>query len=779
MDEGDWGMSAADLCVCSVSMHDTVPSTWCPFFPITSTPDGKHVVHVTYPGPTLVGMPSFPAITVDNETDKLSKCLFPVLHHNSPFRISAHISSTGVPLAYRVQSVKPDIDAAVQHGTAIVKEAELVAALCDLKHELYYARPHPPPPSVGGGSLVGLLEEEEDHPPMSVDDTPQPCDGWIRPLRPDQHRALVWMHELELRATSICLDSRVPISDTVAVDLRKQTLVCARTPQVSESVTLTMGVLTGDRGCGKTAVALALALSPGCPAPHSPLTPFEALHLIPCPQTTLLVVPRHLMPCWKMEIKACCPSAAVLFVSSARDARVITVDQVLSSRLVVTTEHHVASVTAAARAEEFNTTLRHYRHRTTHASSVLLLHAFKWGRIIVDEALRKNTLSLSNSKLHTNWWWCLCADANRMHPYKLLHKLEFATGVEASSVWAGSLKGRTQFCNTCVHVLKEPERPSDSWTDHVIWVELRPDEYMRYEAAKTENWSEDRLLKLCCGASPDQPGGFAPAQSLSAIVASAESTHHSTMRALKALDQTDLNVVDVTRKEVGIHAHFLKVVNELRQEHDDCSSLRVEGTPRQCPLCEDDACTILTACGHMYCWTCMFRTFHGAPTTPCPYCRRLLLSGDVYQLLSPRGLDQPSTGQKCVALVSMLSSLLVAQPQDSVAVYVAWSGMAQQLASVLENSGIAARGMGGNAKAVESAMRAFEAGEVRVLVLPYDHGEGLTLVCANHVVIYHATTQKHNQIALSSVNRTGQTKPIHMYRFIAKGTLEALMNHTQ
>jgi SNF2 family DNA or RNA helicase len=283
---------------------------------------------------------------------------------------------------------------------------------------------------------------------------------------------------------------------------------------------------------------------------------------------------------------------------------------------------------------------------------------------------------------------------------------------------------------------------------------------------------------LCCGASPDQPGGFAPAQSLAGIVASAESKHYSNMRALKALDQTDMHVMDVTRTELGIHAHFLKVVDELRQ---DCSSSSlVDPAARQCPLCMDDACTILTACGHMYCWTCMFRTFRGAATTPCPYCRRLLFPGDVYQLLCPSGgLDQPSTGQKCVALVSMLSSLLMAHPQDSVAVYVAWSGMAQQLASVLENSGIAARGMGGNSRAVESALRAFEAGEVRVLVLPYDHGEGLTLVCANHVIIYHATSQRHNEIALSSVNRTGQTKPIHMYRFIAKGTLEALMNHAQ
>lgn len=748
MDNGgeDW-VSSPDLCVCSVSAHDMIPDAGSPFFLITSTPEGKHVVHATWPT-------SLPAITVSQDADMLSMFLFPLLHHTAPFRVYAHINSTGAPSAYRLKSVKREVDAAVMNGTHMVKETELLTALCTLQRELYYAVPTPPPQFTA--DLVEAIDVDGEEPALPLP-PPNPCEGWVRPLRLAQHHALQWMHDLERAgARTLVLDPRVPISDTVAVDLLNQTLVCARTPPSSTVVDINVGVLTGDRGSGKTAVALALALSPHPAAPLTPMTPYEALHLTPCPTTTLLIVPRHLIPCWKMELKACFPGAQVLFMSNTREARV-THAQVVAARLIVTTDQVVASI---ACAEETHAQMRYFRTTatTTTPGGIVPLHAFKWGRIIVDEALRKN--ALTHARLHANWWWCLCADAEKTHPFKLLQKLEFATRVPSDS-WAGSLHGRTRFVTQYMHVLQQPERPYEEWSDRVVWVELRPDEYMRYEAAKADNWSDERLLKLCCGAPQDQPGGFVQPQPLPAIARAVESLHQSTMRALKDMNQHDVKVAEITHTEMIHFSHFDKVVKELGEE---------EAAPK-CPVCVEDACTILTTCGHTYCWTCMFRTFKGESIAPCPYCRRLLTVGDVYQVA---GQDQQSVGQKCAALISMLSAITTDTP-DRVAVYVAWYGLAQQLASLLEKAGIAARAM--NGRGVESALRALESGGARVLVLPYDYGEGLTLVCANHVVIYHATSQKNNDIALSSVNRTGQTKPIHVYRFIAKGTLEALISY--
>jgi hypothetical protein len=728
-------------------VHDTIPTADCPFFLITSTPEGRHVVHASWPT-------SLPALTVTQDADVMSMFLFPLLHHTAPFRVYAHINNTGTPSAYRLKSVKREVDAAVLNGVHMVKETELLTALCALQRDLYYAVPAPPP-------LVERLPDIVEAIVVDVDDTfattplppppPPPCEGWVRPLRLAQHQALQWMRDLERAgARTLVLDPRVPISDTVAVDLLTHTLVCARTPASSATaVDINVGVLTGDRGAGKTAVALALALCH--PAPLAPLTPYETLHLTPCPSTTLLVVPRHLLPCWKLEIKACFPGAHVLVMSSTRDARV-TKAQVMAATLILTTDHVVSAIAAACAADQTHAQMRYFRTTATTPGGIVPLHAFKWGRVIVDEALRKN--ALEHARLHANWWWCLCADADKTHPFKLLEKLEFATGVPADS-WAGSLHARTRFVAQYVHVLQQPERPVESWVDRVVWVELRPDEYMRYEAAKADSWSDERLLKLCCGATPqDQPGRFVQPQPLSVVAHEVAALHQTTMRALTEMHPDDLQVAEVT------HAHFDKVVHELKQEV----------APRQCPVCVEDACTILTTCGHTYCWTCMFRTFKGNSIAPCPYCRRLLTSSDVYQI-SPEGQDQ-GMGQKCAALIAMLAAILKDTP-DRVVVYVAWYGLAQQLAAWLEKAGISVRAL--SSRGVESSLKAFESGHARVLVLPYDYGEGLTLVCANHVVIYHATSQKDTDIALASVNRTGQTKPIHVYRLIAKGTLEASM----
>ena len=751
MDSGreDWP-SSPDLCVCSVSTHDLIPDG--PFFLITSTPEGKHVVHATWPT-------SLPDITVTQDADFVSMFLFPLLHHTAPFRVYAHINTTGAPSAYRLKSVKREVDAAVLNGAHMVKETELLNALCTLQRDLYYAVPRPPPLAEKHPDVVEAIIVDVDASfaatPLLPPAPPNPCQGWARPLRLAQHQALQWMRDVErCGARTLPLDPRVPISDTVAVDLLTKTLVCARTPISAAIVDVHAGVLTGDRGAGKTAVALALALCH--PAPLMPLTPYETLHLTPCP-STLLIVPRHLLPCWKMEIHACFPGANVLCVSSTREARVSKA-QVMAAKLILTTDHVVSSIAAMSAAEELYATMRYFRTTTATPEGVVLpLHAFKWGRIIVDEALRKNVLD--HAKLHANWWWCLCAEADKMHPFKLLEKLEFATHVPADS-WAGSLQGRTRFVTQYVHVLQPPERPFESWVDRVVWVELRPDEYMRYEAAKADNWSDERLLKLCCGTEPqDQPGRFVKPQPLSVIAQEVASLHQTTMRALKDMQPGDLNVAEITHTEMNHFAHFDKVVHELS----------AETMGRQCPVCVEDACTILTTCGHTYCWTCMFRTFKGDSIEPCPYCRHMLTASDVYQISSDSSQGQP-VGQKCAALIAMLSAI-IKDTSEKVVVYVAWYGLAQQLSAWLEKAGIASRAL--SSRGVESALKAFESGGARVLVLPYDYGEGLTLVCANHVVIYHATSQKNNDIALSSVNRTGQTKPVHVYRFIAKSTLEA------
>ena len=106
-------------------------------------------------------------------------------------------------------------------------------------------------------------------------------------------------------------------------------------------------------------------------------------------------------------------------------------------------------------------------------------------------------------------------------------------------------------------------------------------------------------------------------------------------------------------------------------------------------------------------------------------------------------------------------------------VFAQWPSLVQFLAGELEAAGVKARALAGQTKTLENALRAFESGEVAVIVVPYECCAGLTLTSAAHLILYHGTSQQALvEAALRCVQRPGQTTKLTVHRMLAKATLE-------
>lgn len=586
---------------------------------------------------------------------------------------------------------------------------------------------------------------------------------WQRQLRPLQIAAVEWMQSLELsHGIQLRFDPRIPITPDVAVDMSRT--ITMSTSGILPEVKTTkcrIGVLTGERGVGKTSALLGLAVSLACnPPTMDPLTDaFESACFTPC-KATLIIIPRHLLTTWKMELESCCPNARVLYLcnhvghgsNSPTD-----LDSLMNAHIVVTTSKYLRRNTmhnfllpllpenSANDDISFHAHfyIKHLMGIRPHPAFMqnLPLDLFKWRRIVVDEAFEYPT----KVTLKADFYWFLGADADKVHSSQLVSSIQCASGIEKNDWTASAI---ATFSTYCTYTIRRQDVPTGAAAliDITRFVQMYPIENMRYEAALSANWPHYRLIKLCCGFSADQPGQFLPPVPLSEIIAKAQDTHESTMRALPA---------ELMQTEILSHRRFQEMVARMGEE-----------PPEECPVCYMNNTTIITTCGHTFCWTCMFRVFLDSTDAPCPCCRRLLgKQRDVYQHLTSA---DSAHGAKVNALQSLLQEIM---PQESCVIFVAWHSIALALSNIIPGSRLMTN------KNSESTLSSFSKSTdeepARILILTFQQCHGLSLTRANHVIFYHPPLyQSDEDSAISCVQRDGQTRTVHVHRLIVNGAVE-------
>jgi len=516
-----WGDNLHYVCTCTVPPYTIAPprhsSEYCP---VTWDGEDFSLIYI-WSHPTLP-LPVHQIITTDQ--DIVSDAVLHLLMRCPAVCVQAHLpkGADAAPKHYQIFIRINLVHEQMSQRGYFEGQAALIRTLSSLKHSITI-EPH--------------RVQHWARPPMGIIAAASPARNetlvaWQRQLRPLQIAAVEWMQSLELaHGIQLRFDPRIPITPSVAIDTWRS--ITTSTAGMLSDVKITkcrIGVLTGERGVGKTSAVLGLAVSLACnPVAMDPVTDAaESVCLTQC-KATLIIIPRHLLTTWKMEIEACCPSAKVLYLcnhvghpsNSASD-----LDSLLSAHIVVTTAKYLRAHTTHSfmlpllPSNEANDDISYHPHYyIKHLMSVrphpafmqnLPLDLFKWKRIVVDEAFEYST----KVSLKADYYWCVGADVDKVHASELVSSIQCASGIEKTDWTASAL---ATFSTYCTYTIRRHEMPTGSAAliDITRYVQMCPVENMRYEAALAADWPKDRLIKLCCGFTADQPGQFCrPCRSL-------------------------------------------------------------------------------------------------------------------------------------------------------------------------------------------------------------------------------------------------------------------------
>jgi len=199
----------------------------------------------------------------------------------------------------------------------------------------------------------------------------------------------------------------------------------------------------------------------------------------------------------------------------------------------------------------------------------------------------------------------------------------------------------------------------------------------------------------------------------------------------------------------------------------------------QCPICLSQAANVITQCGHLFCRTCLVKCLK--KKYQCPLCKATIAPTDAHEIQVDGRAVEPNEdkvvryGTKLTRIVELVRSI-VAQ-HEKVVLFVQWTPLMHCIKEMFRECRIPLSVMTGNVMQQNAALKRFQGSAVHVLMGSVDN-TGLDLVCANHLIFVHALYGEEYVVkaledqAMARIHRNGQTRKVHVYWFISRGTIE-------
>jgi len=223
--------------------------------------------------------------------------------------------------------------------------------------------------------------------------------------------------------------------------------------------------------------------------------------------------------------------------------------------------------------------------------------------------------------------------------------------------------------------------------------------------------------------------------------------------------------------------------------------------PRECPICleEYDAgqSGVVLHCAHTYCDQCsqrLFKKVSVASPAKCPVCRQQVVSEmDMVRLSEISRARAPKTqagihGSKLQRMVEVLHDILNRPGRERAIVFCQFADLELKISSALHQAGVlhtrlsAARDIFEQTAVLDEFQS--QRGTSRVLLLSLEQSaSGTNLTAANHVLLVHpmaASTPERavafEQQAIGRCVRMGQRRPVSVWRFVTRGTVEEMLH---
>jgi SNF2 family DNA or RNA helicase len=192
----------------------------------------------------------------------------------------------------------------------------------------------------------------------------------------------------------------------------------------------------------------------------------------------------------------------------------------------------------------------------------------------------------------------------------------------------------------------------------------------------------------------------------------------------------------------------------------------------ECPICYDDpkqsSATLTPCCHRIFCAPCILTSLTRQMT--CPLCRRDVNPKELVQLVAEKKKKVATPQKKYLTKPRQLLKFLKDNPTARVLVFGRYENPFSTLERDCELENITYHTLRGNKDTIATTIRAFEAGEKRVLFLPTETvGAGLNLVSATHVILLHAMTPEEEKQAIGRAYRLGRTEPLSVVRLLHEG----------
>ena len=623
-------------------------------------------------------------------------------------------------------------------------------------------------------------------------------DGWNPhfPLFPSQVRSVAWMCSIETAIASatnlLHYEACIPVTtgqycyDIVLDALRQKSAVL--------KTRFRGACLCDGVGTGKTACALALAA-----LPDTVPMPMPADVIVS--NATCILVPVNLPVQWTQEIEKFVPSLRTVVLTSMRDIRQYTLQDLVAAQIVITTPNLLKN---RALVDELSETVRRTLgedelerrddgwQRAVHACSRRMrtlggddlsgvppfVELVMFRRLVVDELheyVLPNTAGRERMRamrsLQARVTWGLTATPNTAHEalqmlYPLLLEPKICDADThhhpclMSAVRDGLHRCHSRECNETSHAL--------------CLVRLSACE--RAMLADEPLVSKSRAVQMCSCPEVSMSDAEALAQLLDERALVVSQAYEDVVQRENALVRAATRGGgggDVMKRLCSNLSGAEASWDAVAREHA-FSSRRLHNVGRcveSCPVCLEMGCHSMIACGHVLCTRCASKLLQTSSASPaCPICRQ------PFERAYTVGIERKG-GSKVAACAQLLERLV--HSGERVIACSQWKTLA---VSVLDEMGGGTRGgiLEGPTARRSSVVRKFQEGSINVLFLLFDRScAGLNLTEATSVVFMHAITGSASdatameQQAVGRAARHGQQSRVKVYHVIAEDTHEA------
>ena len=220
-----------------------------------------------------------------------------------------------------------------------------------------------------------------------------------------------------------------------------------------------------------------------------------------------------------------------------------------------------------------------------------------------------------------------------------------------------------------------------------------------------------------------------------------------------------------------VHDEKIKrITDKIKELEAKCQGLeeRIKSFKEEnCPICfgEFDSPMLTPCCNNLFCLQCLTLC-----KSSCPMCRAALNLSQC-TVIDDKKISEPESDTKdhqkehvLCSKADNLITLLKKKPNGKFLVFSNYDRTFENINQKLNDSDIKHNRLIGSNVVINSIIRRFESGDIRVLMLnALNYGSGLNLQMATDIVIYHELDVELETQVIGRAQRLGRTEPLNVY----------------